>query len=183
MENINDINHAHNIIFSDIDDTLYTDIFMTKKIFNTHQIIKSLKPSHIIFISARPNILRYFTKMNLMKDFSKFTLLMGSLYSLIMYLFLYGIYLITSNIHILHMSQQIIGMEKIRQFDFYLKNNHMLILSETKTNHIYFFGDNIQGDEIFASYLMRHMNHIYEIDNKSYKISCMVSIRNVMDYI
>ena len=183
MTNIQNSNY--NIIFSDIDDTLYTDIYMRQKIEETHNIIKKLSPIHIIFISARPDIwiIRYMTTKYLKKDFTIFSLLMGDIFSLFLYFIIYSIYLITSDKKILYMAQCIIGNVKIKKFISFMKKNYKNILSETEMNNIYFFGDNIQGDEIFASYLMHYVNNNYMIDNKLYKISCIVSIRNVNNYV
>src|SRR5579872_317410 len=86
-----DIFSTKYIIFSDIDDTLYTNTFMTKKIQHTHKLIQQIENKHIVFISARPEVsfLRYLTQWRLKKDFNNFTLLMGSFASVIWYIFMY----------------------------------------------------------------------------------------------
>lgn len=170
------------IILSDIDDTLYANTLMTKKVSHAHALIKYLGLKHNIFISARPDIslLKYITKWRLAKDFNNFTLLMGSVRAMIYYAFLRMIYLLTLKKMscILTKAQQYIGNKKIQKITEYIKNNHARIFSEKQINCIIFMGDNIQGDVHLGEYIIMNMNNEIVCEEARYKVMSLVLIRD-----
>lgn len=170
------------VIFSDIDDTLYTNTFMTKKINHTHDLIQRIENKHVVFISARPEVslLRYLTRWRLTKDFTDFTLLMGSIVTVCWYIFLYILYLLTFKkiSYPLRKAQEYIGTKKIHKFREYLQNNHITLFSKEHMNCIIFMGDNLQGDEYIGEYIVTNMNNYVVYDEIKYPTMCIVLIRD-----
>ena len=177
-----DISKIKYIIFSDIDDTLYTNTIMTKKINPTHDLIHRIDNKHIVFISARPEVsfLRYLTKMRLTKDFTIFTLLMGNIMTVCWYIFLYMLYLLTLKkiSYLLKKAQKYIGTKKIHKFQEYLQSEHATLFSKEYMNCIIFMGDNFQGDEYIGEYIITNMNNYVVYDKIKYSTMCIVLIRD-----
>lgn len=172
------------IVFSDIDDTLYTDVIMTKKIQHTHKLIHKLKNKHIVFLTARPEtaLLRHLTLWRLKNDFDNFTLLMGSFLTVLWYVFLYILYILTFRLvsYPLIQAQVHIGDVKIKKFVAYLQENHTTLFSRDCLNCVIFMGDNLQGDEYAGKYISSNLNGYCVFDDIKYKMMSIVVIRDVL---
>lgn len=170
------------VVFSDIDDTLYTNTIMTKKINHAHDLIQRIENKHVVFISARPEValLRYLTRWRLTKDFKNFTLLMGSIVAVSWYIFLYILYLLTFKkiAYPLLRAQEYIGTKKIHKFREYLQSNHKTIFSKEHMNCVIFMGDNLQGDEYIGEYMVTNMRNCVVFDEIKYLTMCIVLIRD-----
>lgn len=181
-DNKSDISKTKYIIFSDIDDTLYTNTIMTKKINHAHDLIQRIENKHVVFISARPEVslLRYLTRWRLTKEFTDFTLLMGSIVTVCWYIFLCILHLLTFKkiSYPFRKAQEYIGTKKIHKFREYLQNNHTTLFSKEYMNCIIFMGDNLQGDEYIGEYIITNMNNYVVYDEIKYSTMCIVLIRD-----